>query len=191
MSRTNIDGPTLAALQAVQVQMFVLVELDFDSGRVYLSDLPVGIDVEWSGNTYLGAQAIGTIEPITETDTEAKGIAFTLSAVNQAAVAGALTEEVQGREALLRLAIVDGTTLRVDPNVWSGVLDVMTIEDDGQKPVIRVTAEHMMIAWQQPSGALFSDAEQKARHPGDKFFEFVAQVTEATIVWPGREFFQQ
>ena len=191
MSRTNIDSDTLDALAAVQVQMFVLVELGFDSGRVYLSDLPVGIDIEWNGNTYLGAQAIGSIEPITETDTEAKGIAFTLAAVNQASVAAALTEEVQGREALLRLAIVDGDTLRVDPNVWSGVLDVMTIEDDGQRPVVRVTAEHMMIAWQQPSGALFSDAEQKARHPGDKFFEFAAQMAEATIVWPGREFFKQ
>ena len=191
MSRTNLDSDTLTALAAAQVQMFVMVELAFDSGRVYLSDLPVGLDVEWNGNTYLGAQAIGSIEQITETDTEARGIAFTLAAVNQAAVAVALTEEVQGRQALLRLAIVDGTTLRVDPNVWSGVLDVMTIEDDGQRPVVRVTAEHMMIAWQQPSGALFSQPEQQRRHPGDKFFEYAAQMAEATIVWPSREFFKQ
>jgi hypothetical protein len=189
MSRTNIDSATLEALAAAQVQMFVLLELDFDSGRVYLCDL--AFDVEWEGNTYLATQGIGSIEPITETDSEAKGITFTLSAVNSAAIAAAITEEVQGRQALLRLAIVDGATLRVDPNVWSGVLDVMVIEDDGRQPVIRVTAEHQMIAWQQPSGELFSDAEQKKRHPGDKFFEFTAQMAEATIVWPSREFFKQ
>lgn len=189
MSRTTIDPDTLTALQAANVTMFVLLELDFDTGRVYLCDLP--FDVTWNSNTYQAAQGIGTIHPIAETDTEAKGVTFTLTAVNQAAIAAALTEDVQGREALIRLAIVDGTTLRVDPNVWSGVLDVMTIEDDGREPVIRVTAEHQMIAWQQPSGALFSDAEQKARHPGDKFFEFTAEMTEATIVWPNREFFKQ
>ena len=45
--------------------------------------------------------------------------------------------------------------------------------------VIQVTAEHALIAWQQPSGALFSDAEQQLRSPGDKFFEFAAQMAEA------------
>lgn len=189
MTRTALDADTLAALNAAQVQMFVLLELDFDGGRVYLCDLP--FDVTWNGNVYLAAQGVGRVEAITETDSEAKGIVFMLSAVNQAAIATVLTEDVQGREALIRLAVIDGTTLRVDPNVWSGVLDVMTIEDDGSAPVIRVTAEHQMIAWQQPSGALFSDAEQKKRHPGDKFFEFAAPMAEATVVWPSREFFKQ
>ena len=189
MSRTSLSGDMLTALAAANVTNFVLLELDFDGGTVYLCDLP--FDVSWNSNTYQAAQGIGTIEPITETDQEARGIVLTLSAVNQAAIAQALTEEVQGREALIRLAVVDGTTLRVDPCVWRGVMDVMTIEDDGKEPVIRVTAEHQMIAWQQPSGALFSDAEQQERHPGDKFFEFAAQMAEATIVWPGKDFFKQ
>lgn len=188
MSRSSLDSNLLAALEAANVTMFVLVELNFDSGRVYLCDL--AFNVPWNGNTYLAAQGIGTIEPITETDTEARGIVMTLSAVNQAAIAQALTEDIQGREALIRLAVVDGTTLRVDPNVWQGVMDVMTIEGNGQQPVIRVTAEHQMIAWQQPSGSLFSDAEQQLRNPGDRFFEYAAQVAEATIVWPNASFFK-
>lgn len=188
MSRTNIDSTTLSKLAAAHVTMFALVELDFDGGVVRLADLP--FDIVLDGNTYSGASGIGTIEPITETDTEARGIALTLSAVKSEAIATALTEEVQGRECLIRLAIVDGTTLRVDPCVWRGVMDVMTLEDDGQQPVLRVTAEHQMIAWQQPSGALFSDAEQQARYSGDKFFEFAAQIAEATIVWPAAAFFK-
>lgn len=188
MSRTNIDSNTAAALAAANVSMFALVELDLDSGRLYLADLP--FTVTWNGNDYLGASGIGTIEPITETDTEARGILLTLSAVQSAAISTALTEDVQGRECLIRLAIVDGTTLRVDPCVWRGVMDVMTLEDDGQQPVLRVTAEHQMIAWQQPSGSLFSDAEQQARYSGDKLFEFSAQIAEATIVWPSAAFFK-
>lgn len=189
MSRENLDSSTLAALAAANVQMFILVELDFDAGRVYLCDLP--FSVVWNGNTYLGSAAIGSVEPITETDAEARGIAFTLSAVPSANISTALGEEVQGRKALVRLAIVDGTTLRVDPCAWQGVMDVMTLDDNGQQPVIRVTAEHQAIAWQQPSGAMFSDAEQQARYPGDKAFEFAAQIAEATIVWPSAAFFRQ
>lgn len=189
MSRDSVDANTLAALAAADVRMFVLVELAFDAARVYLCDL--AFPVVWNGNTYQPTAGIGAIEPITETDAEARGIAFTLSGVPSANIATALVEEVQGREALVRLAIVDNGTLRVDPNVWQGVMDVMTLEDSGSEPIIRVTAEHQMLAWQQPSGALFSDAEQQRLYPGDKAFEFVAQVTEATIVWPSAAFFKQ
>jgi hypothetical protein len=188
MSRGTLDGDLLAALQAANVSMFVLLELDFVGGRVYLCDL--AFDVPWDGHTYQAAQGIGTIEPITETDAEARGITFTLSAVGSAAIGAALSEEIQGREALIRLAIVDGTTLRVDPNVWQGSMDLMTVENDGDQPVIRVSAEHQMIAWQQPSGALYSDAEQQDRHPGDLFFQYAAQVADATIVWPAASFFK-
>lgn len=189
MSRASVDAGTLAALVAANVKLFVLVELAFDSGRVYLCDL--AFPVVWSGNTYQPTAGIGTVEPVTETDAEARGIAFTLSGVPAANIAAALTEEVQGREALVRLAIVDNTTLRVDPTVWRGVMDLMTLDDNGSEPVIRVTAEHQMIAWQQPSGALFSDAEQQARFAGDKAFEYAAQIAEATIVWPSASFFKR
>lgn len=188
MSRSSIDAQTLAALAAANVSMFALVELDFDSGLVRLCDLP--FDISWGGNTYSGAAGIGRIEQISETDAEARGLVLILSAVQQTAIAAALTEDVQGREVIIRMAVVDGTTLRVDPVVWRGVMDVMALEDDGQQPIVRVTAEHQMIAWQQPSGALFSSEEQQARHAGDKFFEYAAQIAEATIVWPSAAFFK-
>jgi hypothetical protein len=189
MSRTALDAQTLAALSAANVRMFVLVELAFDLERVYLCDL--AFPVVWNGNTYQPTAGIGTIEQITETDVDARGIAFTLAGIQPASIGAALAEEVQGREAIVRLAIVDGDTLRVDPCLWKGAMDVMTVEDNGSEPVIRVTAEHQMIAWQQPSGALFSDAEQQARFPGDRAFEYAAQIAEATIVWPAASFFRQ
>ena len=190
MSRENVPSAMITALAAANVKMFAMLELAFDSGTLYLCDLPFNVD--WNGNTYLSAQGIGKIEAVTETDAEARGLVFTLSAVNQAIIASALTEDVQGRAAILRLAVVDGSTLRVDPNVWSGVMDVMTIEVENlQEPVVRVTAEHQLIAWKQASGALFSDAEQQARNPGDKFFEYAADVANQTIIWPTAEALQQ
>ena len=185
----SLDTATGTALQQPHVTTLLLIELGWDSGTQYLTSAPH--DVEHGGHTYVAAQGIGTIEPTTETDVEARGLTFTLSAVPGAAIAAALTEPVQGRPVTLRLGIVDAGVLRVDPNVWSGSFDVMTIDDSTPRPSIRVTAEHAMLAWQNPSGALFSDAEQQADHPGDLFFEHAAQMAEATVVWPNKTFFER
>ena len=187
MSR-NVDTAFNAAARAPHVTMLVLVELYLDAGTQYLASTPH--DVEWDGRTYVAAQGIGTIEPTTETATEARGLTFTLSAVGSANLAGAF-EPIQGRKVIVRLGIVDAGVLRVDPNVWQGALDVTTIDDTPGAPVIRVTAEHAMLAWQQPTGQLYSDQDQRAVDPADAFCEFVAAMAEATLVWPGKAFFKQ
>lgn len=186
MSRTSLDSPTRTALAAPHVISFLLMDLGFDSGTLYLTSAPH--DVTWGGNNYTCAQGIGSIEPTVETDTQAQGLTFTLSGVPASAIAGALTEPVQGRRVVLRLAVVDNGTLRVDPNVWAGNFDQMTIEDSLGGPVIRVTAEHAMIAWGQASGQLFSDQDQRTVDGNDEFFSFAAQMAEATIVWPNKDF---
>lgn len=192
MSRTGLAPEFVTAVAQPHVTMLLLIELYLDGGTQYLASTPH--DVVWSGNTYVAAQGIGTIEPTTETDTEARGLTFTLAAHGSANLAGAF-EDVQGRAVILRLGVVDETTapptLRVDPNVWSGTLDVTTIDDNPAAPVIRVTAEHSMLAWQQPPGHLFSHQQQQVVDPTDLFFEHAAALSEATIVWPDKSFFRQ
>lgn len=191
MSRSGLSAEFITAVDQPHVTMLVLLELYLDAGTQYLASTPH--DVGWGGNTYLAAQGIGTIEPTTETDSEAQGLTFTLAAHGLANLAGAF-EEVQGRAVILRLAIVDETTspptLRVDPNAWSGTLDVTTIDDNPANPVIRVTAEHSMLAWQQPPGQLFSHQEQQRIDATDLFFEHAAAMAEATLVWPDKSFFR-
>lgn len=191
MSRTGLSTEFKAAIVQPHITMLVLLELYLDAGTQYLASTPH--DVVWSGNTYVAAQGIGTIDPTVETDNEARGLTFTLSAAASANLAGAF-EEVQGRAVILRLAVVDHSTepptLRVDPNAWSGTLDVTTIDDNPTNPVIRVTAEHAMLAWQQPPGQLFSHQEQQRIDATDLFFEHAAAMAEATLVWPDKSFFR-
>ncbi len=183
MSRGN-SAEFVTASEQPHVSMFLLVQMDFDSGPVRLTTL--GHDVTYDGHTWTAAQGIGTIEPVTETADGAMGLSFTLAAATQASIASALTEPVQDRAITLKMAILDDGTMRVDPNVWSGTFDVMTIQD-GAKPLIKVTAEHDMVRWQTPSGALMSHADQAQVDPTDKFFEFAAEMAEKTLVWPSKE----
>ena len=189
MSRINIPAPALAALQAAHVTHFTLLELQLDSGTQYLAALAHNVEVD--GTTYLAAQGIGSIEPVRETAAEAAGLAFTLSAVPSAAIASALAEPLQGRPVILKFVILDGTTPRLDPVAWQGTLDAPTITDGGATAEIRVTAEHALLRWQQPTGQRFADADHQQRHPGDPFFQYAAQVAQDTLVWPGKEFYRQ
>jgi len=189
MSRINLPGGMTTALAAAHVTHFVLLQLDLTSGTQYLSSTP--FDVAYGGQTYTGVQGIGSIEPVTETSSEIKGLAFTLSGVPSSAIAGMLTEPLQGRTATLRLAIIDGGTAVVDPVVWQGALDVPVIEDNGATATIRINAEHSLIGWQQPSGRLFSNEQQQLDYAGDKFCEFASDLVDKPIVWPDASYFRQ
>lgn len=187
MSGRQIDPGVSSSLGAGHVVAVLLIELNFDSATVYLAAAPH--DIEWNGNTYISAQGIGAIEPVTETSAGAQGLKFTLAAATPASIAGFFTEEIQGRKVTLRLAVIDPAApggFYVDPSVWSGTFDIPQLKDDA-KPVITVTAEHEMLAWQTPSGALFSHEEQQLVDPTDLFFQYAAEMSEKTLVWPTKE----
>ena len=185
MSGRSLPTALASALQAGHVRWFPLVQMDLDGGPVRFCGAPC--DVVYGGHTYATLHGLGTIEPIVETDTSQTGLAFTLSGAPSSALGIVLGEDIQGRAVTVRLAVVDDSgALHVDDAAWQGLLDVMTFED-GRQPVVRVTAEHHLIAWDEPSGLTFSDADQRVLHPGDKFFEYTASLVDATIYWPTKE----
>lgn len=189
MSRINLPLELLARFQDANVTAFLLLDIQLDSGPQRLASLP--FNVEWNGATYLGATGIGTIEPITETSEGAEGMLFRLPLVNQAAIASALTEAIQGRPVTLRLAVVDGTTLRVDPVVWKGTLDTHDIQGlYGDAPELIVRAEHQMLVWDTPKGIRLNSADHERRYPGDGFYKYANEMVDKRIRWPAKEWFQ-
>lgn len=189
MAGRSLDPSLAAAMQAAHVEGFVLVEMALDSGTLYMVGLPVAF--VYGGNTYQPVMGVGTIREILETDTEVADLNFTLSGVPESSIAIALSEPVQGRAVIVRQAVLDGSTVYMDTNVWQGYLDVMTLDDTGPTAVINVSAVHTMAAYAESKEVLFSNEDQQAISPGDKFFEYAAQMASATIVWPGKDFFKQ
>ena len=187
MSR-SVTGGFAALLAAEHVVAFPLVEMQLATGTLYICG--AAHDVTWGGNTYISARGLGDIEAITETDSEIKGLAFTLQGVTPDIIALALADQSQGRPVTVRLAALSGTTLEVDSNVWSGYIDTLSVID-GPQPVVRVTAEHRLISWQQTQPLRFSDADQQRLHPGDRFFQHAEQTLTKTLVWPSKEFFMR
>lgn len=189
MSGRGITTQLATALDQEHVESFLLVRMQLDGGDLCVTTTPfdVELDIDGTLRTWYTLHGLGSIEEIVETDTEQHGISFALSCVSETMLSLALSEDVQGRTVTLALVVVDrssGTAvLRVDPVTWQGSLDVMNV-DDGSTPVVRVTAEHQMIAWDEPAGLLFNHADQQMLHPGDMFFEHQAALVDATITWP-------
>lgn len=187
MSRGVSTGFNTATAAAHVVQ-FPLVEMQLASGTLYVCG--AAHDVAWGGNTYLSARGLGQIDEIEETDAEVRGLAFVLQGVTPDIIALALTDQSQGRPVIVRHAVLNGATLEVDPNVWTGRIDTIQIID-GPTPAVRVTAEHRLVAWQTPQPVRFSDADQQRLFPGDLFFSHAEATTNAVLVWPAKQFFER
>jgi hypothetical protein len=186
----SIGSGVQSAVGAAHVEHFPLVELGLDAGTLYLCG--AAFDVPYAGHTYQSVLGVGQMETIEETDDGVMGLAFTLSHVQSSSISLALGTEVQGRSCLVRMAFLDSSgTLQVDDNVWTGLLDQITIEDDSPSGRLRVTAEHVLVRWDTPRPVRFSDEDQRVISGTDGFFKNTASIVETTLVWPDKAFFQQ
>ena len=186
----SLSGGFTTAIAAGHVNIFPLIECQFASGTDYICGLDH--DVVYNSNTYLAAGGCISIDRIAETATQTEGLKIGLAGAPSANVAIALAEKVQGRLCTVRLAVIDGAgALQVDDNVWTGMMDVLALEDSADQCSVAITAEHMLTVWDRPRPVRYTDAQQQALFSGDLGLQYVEEMAEAQIVWPGKEFFQQ
>lgn len=183
MSRTLTTAFVNAAKSAV-VYPAILVEADFDSGSVNcwsgLGTLHVG------GRDYIGTGEVLRIDPGEETSAlEARGASFELTCAKDSDVSIALSEPYSDRPARIILALFDeNATLISDPvRIFSGKMDVMSINDDTTRPIITLTAENDGIILTRVKERRFTHEDQQIDYAGDLFFEFVPSMQDREIQW--------
>jgi len=186
------------------LEPFFTVELDFDSGPLYMwtgyGNLTVG------DKTYLGAGQVLNISSVSETtEMEAKGATITVSGIPSSFLSLALQEPYQGRECRIFFAIVVNEELLLESGglmlteagdiilteasgiklteIFSGELDQMNIEENADTSVISVTAENVLIKLERPVVRRFTNEDQKSRFPDDKGLEYVAGLQDKDILW--------
>lgn len=184
MTRT-ITSDVEDALAEPVIRPFLAVALEYDSGTTRATTLPIGMNVVIDGETFLGAGELGRISAAQEDgETGAKRITVGLSGVDPALIAIALAETYQGRAGTVYYGLLDQDhQVIADPViVFKGRMDTQPIEL-GQMASIAVNIESRLADWDRPRGGRLTDEEQKRRHPGDRFLEFVASTVEKELVW--------
>lgn len=178
MSR-SIPSAIATALAQESVELFYAVEMNFSTAPVRL----------WTGfgertidgQTYIGAGTLLSISGIEEiADLSAKGITLTLSGVDVSLVSLALQEPYQGRSARVLFG-ASGVSDFVE--VFAGLMDVMTLQEDGTTATIELTVESKLVTLQRPNTRRYTSENHKLRHPTDTFFDYVEQLQDKEIAW--------
>lgn len=179
MSR-DISASLLATLNDKVVYPFFAVDINFDSGPLYVwsgyGNLVIG------GKTYLGAGQLLSVSSVGEsTEMEAKGASLVLSGVPSSFLALALTEPYQGRECRIYFGMTDNPSDYTE--VFSGELDQMNVSEEADSATISVTVENILIKLERPIIRRLTDQDQKSRYPNDRGLEYVASLQDKEIFW--------
>lgn len=178
MSRT-VPTAILTALSQSNVQPFLALEMIFDTDAIRLW---TGIgEREINGQTYFGTGTLLQMSGLEEQGSLASTVAtVTLAAISSSIVALALDEPYQGRPA----KIYFGCTNVADVvEVFSGQMNTMTIEDSGEFSKIVLSIDSKLVLLNQANERRYTHESQTARHPGDSFFSFVADLQDKQIIW--------
>jgi hypothetical protein len=186
----TLTAPTIAALNGSVLTIVQLVLIQFPSITVALNS--ANRDIDFGGVTYRGAAGLGTINPIEDSPGEVKGLQLEMSGVPTAYLSLALADStvVQGAPLTIRLAILTASGQVLDaPIDWTGRMDTMSIEEDGSKCSIGVTAESSAVDLLRGNSLTTSDADQRFLYPGDLAFQYVNPQAGVPIVWPTKQLF--
>ena len=159
------------------VELFVAVELMFDTGALRIWS--GGEDKTIEGNTYTGTGSLLAVSGIEESDNlSAPGASITLSGLDSTLVSIAIQEPYQNRPC--RILLGSGNNFF---EIFSGFMDVMTIEDSGDTCIISVTVESRLILLDRKVPLRYTQETQNTRYPGDTFFSYVASLQDKKVEW--------
>tara|TARA_R110000868_G_scaffold266468_1_gene525603 strand:+ start:837 stop:1472 length:636 start_codon:yes stop_codon:yes gene_type:complete len=144
-------------------------------------------DITISGNTYTGAGDLLSISQVEESaELKASGVSITISGVPQAILTYALDAQYQNKEIIIYIGVLDKTTFQPSGSpyiLFSGVMDIMTINDSASTLSIGVSAESKMIILQRSKSLRYTNEEQKRLFPNDKGLEYVSSLQDKPLIW--------
>lgn len=183
MTRT-VDATLKTEILKSQLRPIFFIDLDFSGGAVRAWS-GYG-DFSWDSKTWLGVGDLWSISPIEETeDLIANGLNVSLT-IKSSQISLAFNEHYQGRSAKLWMGAVNQsnhTIIGTPLLIYSGLMDVMSITDDGEQGRIDLTIESRLSIGNRAKASRYTDREQQRLYPGDTGLRFVAGLQEKKIVW--------
>lgn len=180
-------------LKGSVLNMATLCEFRFASGTMYVWNGSGSRTI--AGRDYIGLGTIGGIEGLAQTraPTSEKVVAKLACLTPEvAALAASENAEVRGRLAFISLQLftsgwgVVGTPI---PLFWGTMQRIQIVrepasEESGGSRIAELEIENCFAARSRPSNGLYTDAHQKAKHPGDNACKWVPKQKNQVITWP-------
>lgn len=180
-----------AAFSSDTVRACAFVQFEFTSGTHRYTTLPY--TTSWGGNDWFGLGNLVELSEIRETESlTAVGVKATLSGIPASFVSLALSESIQSKPCTIWFVALgtDNAVLDTPPIEFKGSVDTPGIVISGNTCSVTINIESALADFARPKVRRYNDADQQHQYPGDKFFEFVPQMTEKELVWPNRAWFK-
>jgi hypothetical protein len=184
----TLNDAELAALEDGATRIGVFFRLDTDPVvRIWLGfgDIAPGVNAyDPQGAVYLGFGEIQNLPTFKQLiNGMAERVDFTVSGVSGDILelaSGGAPEQVKGKRVAFGFALMDPAWLMLGPVKWCAnyTADYLSINqaptDDPLRPIVRtigLSCGTLLTARRRPALSYFSDQDQKARSPGDRFCE--------------------
>lgn len=176
-----------AALAAGVVAPVYFVAITYVSGTKYVW---TGYNtIAWNGHDWEGQGDLMGVSSITQTgDLNAEGITISFSGIDAGNVSSAMSDVAALLPVTVWFGLRNVTTgsIIVDPvQCFSGFVDVPTLQDDGEGPMISITAENDLIILSQASERRYTNDDQQIDYPTDTGFQYVSWVQLWNGAWGG------
>jgi hypothetical protein len=184
----NLNGAELAALEAGAYSIGVFFRLETDPVvRIWLGAGPIepGVNVlDATGATYKGVGELAPIPAMKQLiNGAAQRVEFSVSGVSGeilAIASGGDAEQVKGKRCSVGFAVMDGQWQLLGSVKWvqtytADFLGIsQDITEDPNSPIVRtvtLSVGSLTTARRRPSYSYFTNQDQQARSPGDRFCE--------------------
>lgn len=181
---TAIEQPVVRPFLAVRIEVPDPVYVWTGRGNLIFDDADGG------SHTWQGAGGLGSIDTVGEaTDGSATGIRVALYEIPSEFRDDLADQAVRGVTFEVYVGALNETYQVVEAAalIWKGRLDNYKITDGGDTLSVEVTGESRAIDQRRPAIKRFTNEYQQRKHPGDRFFEYVPQMTEISILWAQSE----
>jgi len=182
-----------AAIRGTTIRAATLVEMQFLSRTMRVWN-GAGIG-DFSGEEWSGLGTAGSIEGLQQSrQPTSHKIKLKLSGVSPEVLASAKnsTTDVENRPIYIWQQFLDEDWQPLGPRipVFFGTMQRLGIArgeakgTDGGQRICELECENAFASRGRPFASRFTDSDQQARHPGDKFARFTSYQRTQVILWP-------
>jgi len=192
----GLDSSIVSAIESGTYAPIFLIAAEFEDSQG-VSDalyLWTGMgSLTYDSNEYVGTGTLLTIDGLQEIlEVVSRGLTVTLDGIGVSTVNSegdsildlAYRTEYQNRPFTLLFGLINISTRALvgTPEIWfSGLMDVMTPEEDGETATVSLTVENALVALEKPISTTYTAEDQKEKYAGDTFFDQVTELQNMEI----------
>lgn len=183
----DINATLLAALDDPLIRPVIMCRLDLDSGTVAWHS---GFgSLTYDAVTYTGTGVLGEVSALKESgDLSPTSMTMTVSGLDPAILSLVLSELTVNRPAYILLTALDeaGAMIGTPMELFRGRLTGGIPIELGNTAAVKLTVASRLADWERKIDIRYNDATQQAMYPGDLGLQYMEQVVDKEIMWPGK-----